>query len=132
MRVARTVLLSLCLTLLLGAALAAPAGAAVVKGTAHGAKRLSSPVTLPNGKQSRFTFTLRRPGGALVTGYAVTGTRFYVNLNLGGYYRASRIGAFHDFRRGYAGGARFRYSTVSGGGSTYLVLSRVYYLVFGE
>jgi hypothetical protein len=128
-----TVLLAIIGLLLLAAAPGALArGSVTVKGHPVEAKKLSSAITLPNGQRSTVTFTLRKAGGARVTGYAVASTRYYCSFDLNPYTRCPRSAAFSAFRSAYTVGARFVYRRLSGSGRTYKVLGRVYCKVIAE
>jgi hypothetical protein len=121
------------LLLLTAASAAGAANVVTAKGVPTGAKKLASPVTLPNGQTSSYTFTLRKTSnGAKVTGYAVSATKYYESLNFSEYYRVPRSAAFAAFNGDFAYKAKLVYTRLSAGGTTYNVLSRVYYDIVGE
>ena len=123
------VLIPVLLVLLLAAPAAMAKSSVTVKGHAVGAKELSSAVTLPNGQTSHVTFTLRKSGGAKVTGYAVSSTKYYESYGFGGYHKSGEVDAFAAYNVGYAGAAKFVYTVLRGDGRTYKVLKRVYYTI---
>ena len=114
---------------MLAAPATAAAGTVTVKGHAVGANELGSAVTLPNGQTSHVTFTLRKSGGAKVTGYAVSSTKYYESYGFGGYHKSGEVDAFAAYNVGYAGAAKFVYTALRGDGRTYKVLKRVYYTI---
>lgn len=116
-------------------ALSAPAlaGSTVTaKGKPAGARRLADPVRFANGQTSSMTFSVRKADGHKVTGYVVSGTRFYSSFNLGPYYRVTRGQAFREFRSPFTVKGKLVYVRQAAGGRAYRVLKRVYRIGIGE
>ena len=115
---------------------ASTAFAATANGQAVTAKSLSPAVRVTKGARSTMTFSIRKSNGSKVTGYAVSGTKYYQRgPNDEGYHRVARSDAYTVFTNWGGGGycpSKLVYTTQRYKGKTRKVLSKVYYFMAGE